>query len=247
MLSYRYTHMKNKHSEATIQEKLSARETHQQVLGNLAMRGLTLEADVAPRCEFHGQKFHLISPTSRIEGGFITDVGSSTAVIVDVEKDQALRSFYALITPAFETIANPETRDMGLKGLASVITDRFMPYDEAAVLDKYRHDQQMHSKALTSRYLGEFITDQGGICVQQALLTASALEYAVKSGHLPESFSAHVEAIRNYETGESHAYATLATDTETWIVDPTEPLREHRAFIRNNARSSARHDTTSSP
>lgn len=131
--------------------------------------------------------------------------------------------------PAYNRIAHKETRKEGLVGLAAIV-NYALEYDQDAIISTYRDDFQS-DQAVVMRPLGEFIAVKKGICLQRALLTGVALEYAKKTGVLSADTDISVESGYSDDLGEYHAFVRLYTDDELWQIDSAQRRDELASFI----------------
>lgn len=205
-----------------------SRDQHQKLLQSLAARGLLL-AKTDDKVLLGGEAYSVTSPDSSISGSARIDIGSKTAVIVDFDRDETLAHTYQKMSPAFDRIRNPGTRQEGLTGLTSVV-DRLIPYNAAEVVNLYRTDYAIE-RQLAPHYLGEFINKHVGICSQQALLTAALLEHARDEKLLPAGTEVSVQSRPGSEQAEAHAFAYLAIDEQIWRLDPTQQRSERAILI----------------
>ena len=89
------------------------------------------------------------------------------------------------------------------------------------------------SPAYNPRGLGDFINMKKGICLQQALLNAAALEHARKTKAIPTNAVISLETEHNKDTAEYHAFTNLLVDSELWRIDSTQP-RDKRAVLQTS-------------
>lgn len=217
------------HDKLHSPESLSRYET---LIKTLGARGLIAsyeqERATVSLC---GHDYYVIGPSTPIDQGASIDIGSKTAIIVDTVRDTALRNFVNKLSPAYNRIACPETRKEGLTGLASVVR-RVLSYDSEAVIGLYQEDYQSH-EPIVPRGLGDFINMKKGICLQQALLNAAALEHARKTKAIPTNAVISLETEHNKDTAEYHAFTNLLVDSELWRIDSTQP-RDKRAVLQTS-------------
>ena len=205
-------------------------EHYERILSTLGARGLI---DASQQHEKNvlvsGKSYTLIGPYTRLDKGAPVDVGSKSAIIIDFDNDKVLDDTYRRVLPALERVSASNTRQEGLTALTSVIANRLLTYDAAAVVDLYRTDFS-DTRPLVPHTLGEFIQNGTGICIQQALLVSALLEHAKDEELLPDTSLVSLESSHYKERGEVHAFTLFRIDDEGWRLDPTQS-RAHRAEL----------------
>lgn len=211
-----------------LKDKQESRERHQRLISTLGARGLLapeiegVRECIAVECD----PFPLVGPNTPIDGGAYMDIGGNTAIIIDREHDPYLQKLLKQFAPAYKRIASDSMRQEGLVGLASAIS-RLVPYNNDAVTELYQRDR--HAQHIVPRPLGDFIRLSIGICSQQALLTAAAIEYAKQTNQLPEECTVSIERSYDHDANEYHLSTILYIEGEAWLVDPTR-ARAKRAI-----------------
>lgn len=207
----------------------------------LGRMGLLLGERGRDHIQLGERTYHVIDPETVIDGGVYVDRASMTAVSVDFERDDVLQNTYNTLMPALQRVASDVTRLEGLRGLATVISRRFLPYDTETIESMAREDSRRSTKQLSEHLLGEYIDSRAGVCAQQALLAAAVLEHATRSKVLPPGATSSFLTEHDVEPSEAHAYAKLSINGDTWIIDPTQPRDRMATKIENTAKQ--HHDT----